>query len=73
MKTRSGKPRTYELRQDLFNKIDSASRELDIYPSELVNVLLTDALQRFDSGALKLTTERWLNPQFRAHRLRSIG
>ncbi len=73
MKKRSGKPRTYELNQDLIHKIDSASSELDIYPSELVNVLLADALQRFESGALKLSTERRSNHQFRSHRLKSIG
>jgi hypothetical protein len=53
-----GKPRTYELQQSLIDKIDSVSCEMDVYPSQLVNALLTDALQRLKSGELKLVTER---------------
>lgn len=46
--------RTYELNPELIHKINSVSQEIDVYQSDLVRVLLSDALKRVETGELKL-------------------
>lgn len=69
MKRKTGKPRTYELSQDLIDEIDETSRQLDVYQSHLVQALLTDAVARLKRGELKLKTAPIPHSKFRTRRL----
>lgn len=61
--------RTYELSPELIKQIDALSLQMDVYQSELVRCLLSDALKRYHEGSLRLTSKRRELIKHRLHRL----